>query len=150
MRARREGPKRNAQAAASFATVVVLPTPVGPTNAYTFTDVITNHTIAASFTIDTYELTVESEHGGASPGTVTTNWGAALSQYVTNSPVAGGVGTQYVCWAGVVAGNTYTQVSPTNVTLTLTNTATLTWAWKTQYDLTVSAGANGSVVASRR
>ena len=50
---------------------------------------------------------------------------------MTNSPVAAGVGTQYVCTAGTVVSNAYTQVSPTNVTLTLTNDATLTWSWQT-------------------
>jgi len=48
----------------------------------------------------------------------------------------------------VVAGNVYTQVSPTNVTLTLTNNASLSWQWQTQFNLTASAGANGSVAAS--
>ena len=54
-------------------------------------------------------------------------------------------GTQYVCTAGAVAGNDYTQVSPTNVTLTLTNDATLTWQWQTQYGLTTATNGSGSV-----
>jgi len=64
---------------------------------------------------------------------------------VTNSPVSGGVGTQYVCVAGWVASNEFTQVSPTNVTLILTNDATLAWQWQTEYRLSTEAGPNGSV-----
>ena len=102
-------------------------------------------TITASFAIDEHTLTVVSAYGGTHPGTETAEWGAALSQYVTTSPVAGGVGTQYVCTAGAVVGNDYTQVSPTNVTLTLTNNATLTWSWQTQCRLDTESSGNGSV-----
>ena len=94
-------------------------------------------------------LTVHSVHGGAMPsGTVTTTWGAALSCFVTNSPVTVG-GTQYVCRAAAVAGNDYAQVSPTNATLTLTNDAVLTWQWQTNYWLSPSGSeAIGSVSAT--
>ena len=64
---------------------------------------------------------------------------------MTNSPVAAGVGTQYVCMAGTVVSNDYTQVSPTNITLTLTNDATLTWQWQTNYWLTTATNGSGSV-----
>ena len=101
--------------------------------------------ITANFAVDRKTLTVVSEQGGASPGTETADYNTALSQFVTNSPVSGGVGTQYVCTAGAVVGNDYTQVSPTNVTLTLTNNAVLTWRWITNVNLTCSAGANGSI-----
>ena len=56
-----------------------------------------------------------------------------------------GSGTQYVCTAGAVVGNAYTQVNPTNVTLTLTNDATLTWQWQTQYELSTGTNGSGSV-----
>ena len=96
----------------------------------------------------THTLTVISAHGGTDPGTETANHGADLSQRVTNSPVAAGVGTQYVCTAGAVVSNAYTQVSPTNITLTLTNVATLTWQWQTQYDLSTATNGSGSVTAA--
>jgi len=47
-----------------------------------------------------------------------------------------------------VVGNSFTQVSPTNVSLTLTNDATLTWNWQTQYQLTTETNGNGSVTAA--
>ena len=105
-----------------------------------------NHSgTSAAFRSDV-RLTVNSAKGGASPGTVTTNYGAALSQRVTNSPVTSGT-TQYVCWGAAVLGNAFTAVSPTNVTLTLTNNATLTWQWATNYYLTL--GKNGAGTLSR-
>jgi len=76
-------------------------------------------------------LTVESAYGGAWPGTVTTNSGATLTEWVTNSPLSGGVGTQYVCHGWTMIGNEPASGLGTNVTLTLTNDATLTWNWQT-------------------
>ena len=112
---------------------------------YTWNNIVAAGTITAGFAIDQHTLTVDSAHGGTDPGTETAAWGSALSQYVTNSPVSGGVGTQYVCTAGAVVDNDFTQLAPTNVTLTLTNNATLTWQWDTEYRLDTEAGAGGSV-----
>ena len=102
--------------------------------------------VSATFVADTKTLTVVSAQGGEQPGTVSADYDTALSQFVTNSPILNGA-TQYVCMAGTVAGNAFTQVSPTNVTLTLTNTATLTWQWQTQYRLTTGTNGNGTVTA---
>ncbi|MFZ4395561.1 MAG: Ig-like domain-containing protein [Kiritimatiellia bacterium] len=88
--------------------------------------------------------TVVSAYGGAYPGTIVTNADASFSQWITNSPISGGVGTQYVCSGATVVGNAFTPVSTTNVTLTLTNNATLTWNWLTNYWLQVDCGTNGS------
>jgi hypothetical protein len=115
---------------------------------YVWSNITTDGTITAAFGVNVYTLTVASAQGGAYPGTVTTNWGSALSQWVTNSPVSVGVSTQVVCIAGTVSGNAYAQAGPTNVTLTLTNTATLTWQWQTQYQLTTQTNGNGSVTVA--
>jgi hypothetical protein len=92
-------------------------------------------------------LTVISAHGGEFPGTVTTNWGTALSLWLTNSPVSSGT-TQYVCTGVSVAGNAFAQSGPTNVLLTLTNSATVTWQWSTNYWFARESGTNGSVSGS--
>ncbi|MEI8242801.1 MAG: Ig-like domain-containing protein [bacterium] len=102
--------------------------------------------VTALFAFDTQTLSVTSANGGASPGSLTTNWGTPLSQWVTNSPVVNGT-TQYICTGGAVAGNAYAPASPTHVTLTLTNDATLTWSWQTQYLLTTATNGPGSVTA---
>jgi hypothetical protein len=103
--------------------------------------------ITANFAIDQHTLTVVSPCGGAAPGTVTTNYGTVLAQAVTNSPVTG-VGTQNVCVGATVAGNAFTQVSPTNLTMTLTNNATLTWQWTTNYWLVTATNGPGSVTVA--
>jgi hypothetical protein len=91
-----------------------------------------DHTLYAKWTVNAFTLTVVSTHGGASPGTVTADWGSALAQWVTNSPLVNGA-TQYVCLGASVAGNVFVQSGSTNMALTLTNNATLTWRWGTNY-----------------
>lgn len=93
-------------------------------------------------------LTVNSAFGGAMPGTLTTNYGAVVSQWITNSPLSQGVGTQQVSVAGNVMGNVFAQNSPTQVTLTLTNNATLNWQWQTQYLLTTDYTGDGAVTGT--
>ncbi|MEI6809407.1 MAG: FG-GAP-like repeat-containing protein [bacterium] len=93
-------------------------------------------------------LTVTSLYGGTSPGSLTTNTGTVVSQSITNSPVAGPAGVRYICTGGTVAGNAFSLVNATNMTLTLTNNATLVWQWKTQYMWSATAGANGTVITS--
>ncbi len=115
---------------------------------FVWSNITADGTIAATFAVNVYTLTVASAQGGADPGTVTTNWGSALSLWVTNSPVSAGASTQAVCTAGTVTGNAYAQAGPTNVTLTLTNNAALTWQWQTQYRLTTQTNGNGSVTAA--
>jgi hypothetical protein len=89
-------------------------------------------------------LIVVSARGGAYPGTTLTNSGTVLNCYVTNSPLIAGT-TRYVATGGMVIGNGYTQVNPTNITLTLTNDATLTWGWDTNYWLAALTNGPGSL-----
>ena len=100
--------------------------------------------ITAAFALDTRTLTVVSANDGATPGTVTVNWGTPVSEWVTNSPAMDGT-TQYVCVGVSIVGNGFTQISPTNVTLTLTNDASMTWLWTTNYWLGTGTNGPGSV-----
>ena len=100
--------------------------------------------LVARFSPTQVVLTVTSAHAGASPGTQTADYGTALSQFIVNSPVTAG-STQYVCSGGTVAGNAFTPVNPTNVTLTLTNNAALDWSWQTNYLLQAGASGPGTV-----
>jgi hypothetical protein len=56
--------------------------------------------------------------------------------------------TQYVCTGWAMTGNTPLSGSSNMVVISHTNDAVLTWLWKTQYNLTVSAGSNGSVTVT--
>jgi len=99
--------------------------------------------VTALFATNTETLSVVSAQGGTRPGASTVNYATPLSEWVTNSPVVNGT-TQYVCTGGVVAGNSFNLISPTNITLTLTNNATLAWTWTTNYWLHAGSGGNGS------
>jgi hypothetical protein len=96
--------------------------------------------------LDEYTLTVDSVHGGVSPGTLTAGCGSALSLCVTNSPLDCGT-MQYVCTGAAVSGNAFTQTSSTNVTLTLTNNAVLAWQWETNSWLEVASTGHGVVTS---
>jgi C1A family cysteine protease len=102
-------------------------------------------TVSLIVALPSLTCTVVSAYSGTAPGTVVTNWGTTVSQWVTNSPITGGEGTQYVCVGATVAGNAFTPVSATNVTLMLTNAATVTWLWQTNYWWQVAVGTNGTV-----
>ncbi|MEI6970209.1 MAG: S8 family serine peptidase [bacterium] len=90
-------------------------------------------------------MTVVSAPGVAYPGTMTTNWNTTLTQRITNSPVPGGVLTQYICSGWTMTGNAPAAGSGTNVTIILTNNATLTWLWSTNYWLDTGTNGNGAV-----
>ena len=50
---------------------------IGPVGTYTFNNVQANHTISATFAINTYTITVtQGAHGTITPGTTTVNYGA--------------------------------------------------------------------------
>ena len=100
------------------------------------------------FAIDQKTLTVKSIYSGAYPGTLTADYGTSLGEWVTNSPVAGGVGTQYVVTGWSINDNDPLNGPGTNVTLTLTNDATLTWIWSTNVQFTALSAANGGVTGT--
>ncbi len=91
---------------------------------------------------------VASEYGGLSPDAdvLSVSNGTVLWLAVTNSPVAVGQATQYVC-----RGWTQTGCDPPsgagNATApyAVTNHALLTWQWQTQYWVSATAGEGGGV-----
>jgi alpha-tubulin suppressor-like RCC1 family protein len=119
--------------------------PDGQTNSNPLTLALDRaRSVTANFAIDWHTLTISTPYGTATPAVaVTTNYGASVNCRVSSTEVQGS--TQYVCTGAAVAGNGFTQVNPTNVTLTLTNDASLTWIWSTNYWFGRSAGPNGSV-----
>lgn len=96
------------------------------------------------------QLIVSSVHGGASPAAGTSAYpaGRVVTCAVTNSPLSGSTGTQYVCvgWSG--SGSVPGSGSATQMNLTLTNNSQIAWAWKTQVWFAASVSGNGSVSAS--
>jgi len=107
------------------------------TNTYTFTNVTVNHTIEATFTINTYTLTYTAGANGTLSGTSpqTVNHGSN-GTVVTAVP---NTGYHFTSWTG---GSTENPRGDTNVIANITVTAS--FAINT-YDLTFTAGDNGFI-----
>src|SRR5439155_1270921 len=113
---------------------------VGAVASYSFSNVTANHTIAASFAINTYTLTYTAGANGSITGTSpqTVNHGANGTA-VTAVP---STGYHFVDWSDASTANPRTD---TNVTANISVTAN--FAINT-YTVTPSAGANGSIAPS--
>lgn len=125
--------------------VVVDAASIGPTNSYTFFNVTNDHTISATFAIDVMTLSVASAHGTPVPAGVTTSaFGTAVSAQV--DAVAANGTTQYVCQGWIGTGSAPASGATTNTgTFSLNLDSSVTWLWSTQYWISVSGGAGGSV-----
>ena len=129
----------------AIAGVTVDGTPAGPVASYTFTNITANHTINASFTPVTYNITASAGAGGTiSPsGTVTVNRGT--NQTFTITPSAGyaiaGVtvdGTP----AGAVTSYTFNNVTANHTISASFSPVVVTWS------ITASAGTGGTISPS--
>ena len=120
--------------------VLVDDNPVGPVTSYSFTNVTSNHTISASFAINTYTIVASAGTGGSiSPsGDVGVNCGA--NQAFTITPDAcHDVANVLVDGSpvGAVSNYTFTNVQANH-------TIAASFALKT-YTITASAGAGGTI-----
>lgn len=88
------------------------------------------------------QLTVVSLYDSPGPTSGSYASGTSLTASVT-SPVAGSVGTQYVCTGWTGTGDVPTSGTGTTVTFTITQDSSITWNWKTQYYLTVKTDPTG-------
>jgi len=117
---------------------------MGALTSYTFTNVTTNHSITASFVVDTYTITATTgANGSISPsGSVSVNTGA--SQTFTITPSAGYVVADVQVDSssvGAVANYTFPNVTaPHTISATFTQSSGLT--------ITASAGPNGTISPS--
>ncbi len=93
----------------SVASVLVDGVSVGAVSSYTFTDVIANHTISASFSINTFTATpsVIGSNGTISPATAqTVDYNATTAFTIT--PATGYTGTVGGTCGGTLSGRNYT------------------------------------------
>ena len=127
----------------SIATVTVDGQPVAAVGTYTFTNVTANHTISATFTLNTYTITATSgANGSVTPsGAATVNCGADAT-YTITPDACYSIATVTVDGQPVGAVGTYTF---TNVSTDHTISATFTL---NNYTITATSGANGSVTPS--
>ena len=118
---------------------------IGPTNNYTFTNVTSNRSIDAFFTIDTYPLSVTTPYGVPSPIGVTTNAYGTNVLCTANSPFVDGIlpyATQYVCVGWTGSGSVPATGTTGAVNVVIATNSTLNWLWKTNYNLHSVAGPN--------
>src|SRR5436309_3424143 len=124
-----------------IATVLVDGSPVEPQASYTFTNVTDNHTIEASFAINTYSLTVNTVGQGSvtkNPDQASYDHGSAVE--LTATPATG---WHFAGWSGAATGST----NPVSVTMDGDKTVTATFAINT-YTISASAAANGTITPS--
>jgi len=117
---------------------------VGAVISYTFTNVQANHTIHASFTPDTYTLTVTTPVNGVvtrNPDQATYACGTVVTLTATPAP-----GYTFTVWTGNLSGTT----NPATITMTGNKTVTATFTALSTYTLTVtpSPSAGGSIAKS--
>lgn len=96
------------------------------------------------------QLNVASAHGGATPPVGANSFapGSMVNCAVTNSPLPGGSGIQYVCtgWSG--AGSVPATGSFTQASFTITTDSQIAWLWKTQAWFSASASGGGFVTTT--
>jgi Subtilase family/Divergent InlB B-repeat domain len=125
------------------ADVLVDGSSVGAVTTYTFTNVTANHTIAASFNINTYTIAAAAgANGSISPsGNVTVNYGADQSFTITPD-------TGYHIADVLVDGSSVGAVSSyTFLNVTANHSIAASFAINT-YSITASTGVNGSITPS--
>ena len=115
----------------------------GPIGGYTFSNVTANHTISATFAINTYTITATAgANGSISPsGAVSVNSGDNATFTIT--PNAG----YHVDVLTVDGGSVPAATSYTFTNVTAAHTINVTFALNT-YTITATAGANGSISPS--
>lgn len=105
-------------------------------------------TVVAEFEPVPQSLTVMSDYGQSVPpaGTYSYPNGTVVSSYITDPIVSGGSGIQYVCEGWVGDGSAPASGSGADTAgFELRADSAVAWQWKTQYWLSATAGAGGSV-----
>ena len=120
--------------------VVVDGISMGPISTYTFANVMENHTIAATFAINTYTITAAINGAGTiTPnGTTTVNYGA--TQAYTIAAATGSILMDVIVDGismGPITTYTFTNIDASHTIQAITNTATFT--------VTVTQPANGAI-----
>ncbi len=128
----------------SVASVLVDGQSAGAVTSYTFTDVIANHTISASFSINTFTVTpsVSGSNGTISPSTAqTVNYNTTMAFTVT--PATGYTAVMGGTCGGTLNGTTYT----TNA-ITANCTVVASFSLNTNTITATVSGGNGTISPS--
>jgi len=114
-----------------IADVLVDGVSVGAVTSYSFNNVIVNHTIAASFIINTYTLTITSVNGTIAKNPDQTNYSHGLTVQLTAAPANG---YTFTGWSGDATGST----NPLTVTMDGNKNITANFAINT-YTITITS-----------
>jgi hypothetical protein len=126
-----------------IANVLVDGTSAGAVSTYTFTNVTANHTISATFAVNTFTITASAGANGTITPTGATSVSSGASKTFTITPGTGSsIANVLVDGTSVGAVSTYTF---TNVTAN--HTISASFAVNT-YTITATAGANGTITPS--
>ena len=97
-------------------------------------NVTDNITATASFGINQYAFTVNSDHGAPTPsGTTNYTHGTLVNFEMPVSTIVEGVTTQYVANGWVSTGSLEGSATGTSGSFTITNNTAMTWQWSTNY-----------------
>lgn len=119
-----------------IADVLVDGSSVGALTSHTFTNVTANHTIAASFAINTYTLTITSANGTVTKNPDQVNYNHGSTVQLTATPA---VGYSFSSWSGDASGST----NPLTVTMDGNKNITANFTLNT-YTVTITS-LNGAV-----
>ena len=128
---------------ASLTTDLGAITPVSGT--YTFSNITANHTITATYSINSYTITYDgnSNTGGTAPNSVTQNYNTTFSASGVGSLTKSG--KSFVNWNTLAAGGGTTYTPGTTYTITGNLTLFAQWTSLPTYTITVTQGANGTI-----
>ncbi len=110
-----------------------------------------SRTVSAVFEAVPQSLTVMSDYGQSIPpaGTYTYPAGTVVSAQVAEPVVSGGPGVRYVCSGWVGEGSAPAAGSGTDTAgFELRSDSAVAWQWQTQYWLSATAGAGGTVTVA--
>lgn len=111
---------------------------IGSVNSYTFNNIVSNHTLSATFAPDQYNLTVTTTgNGGVNKDPDQASYINSSSVTLTAVPASG---WSFSGWSGDLTGTT----NPVTVTMDGNKNVTATFS-QIMKTLTVTSGANGSV-----
>ena len=123
-------------------SVTVDGTNAGTAGSYTFTNVMTGHTVAAAFSPAPIQLTVTSAQSAPNPAGTTTNSYGSLINASVSSPVTNASGTEKYVLIGYVGTGSVGSGTNSSLSFTLTNNSTLVWQWQTKYWINLNIQGN--------
>jgi len=123
-----------------IADVLVDGSSVGAVANYTFTNVNSNHTISASFAVNTYSLNIIAEHGTVVKVPDQASYSQGTNVQLTANPETG---YHFANWSGDASGTT----NSVSLAMNADKTVTANFAVNT-YTITAIGGSNGAIVPS--